>query len=106
MRFTKRPNTKGRRVMAETEIADEAAELLFEVEEVAELISNVTGEDVEVTTDGDTAEFAVGDEVFTVEAEGTEEVLESSRIRKSAKRVSASARAKRPMGRTVRKIRK
>ena len=106
MRFTKKPNTKGRRVMAETEIADEATELLFEVEEVAELIANVTGEDVEVTADGDTAEFAVGEDVFTVEAEDTTEVLESRCIRKSAKRVSASAKAKRPIGRTVRKIRK
>lgn len=107
MRFSGKRTMKARnrRVMAETEIADEAYEMLFEAEDVAQLVSDVTGEDVEVSVDGDKVEFAVGEDTYVVEAEGDEEMLESStRIRKSARKVSASTR--RPMGRSMRTIRR
>ena len=61
----------------EVEVAPEATDLLFEAEDVAEILAEVTGEEVEVTADGDTATFAIGDEEFTVEAEGDEEIVEA-----------------------------
>lgn len=60
------------RVMAETNIAPEATDLLFEAEDVAEIIVEITGEDVDVEADGD------------------EEVLESSTQIRGKRRVSAS----------------
>lgn len=76
------------------DVAPEASDLLFEAEDVAELIAEVTGEPVEVTAEEDTVVFAVGDEEFTVEAEGDEEVLEAVRKPLRGKRpVSASRRA-------------
>ena len=63
----------------EVEVAPEAADLLFETEDVAELIAEVTGEEVSVTADEESVEFEVGDDVFIVEAEGDEEILESTR---------------------------
>lgn len=103
------------------DVAPEASDLLFEAEDVAELLAEVTGEPVEVTADQDTVVFAVGDEEFTVEAEGDEEVLESVRKPLRGKRpVSASrksAASKRPVaasrrvpprpaktGKTIRKL--
>lgn len=84
-----------RRVMAETDVAPEAAELLFQAEDVAELVAEVTGEVVEVEADdaGEAVTFNVGEEAFTVEAEGTEETVESStRMARSRRPVSASTR--------------
>lgn len=84
-----------RRLVAEEEInvAPEATELLFEAEDVAELVSEVTGQDVEVTADENTVTFAVGEDEFVVEAEGDEGVVEESRrIPKSRRPVKASTR--------------
>lgn len=61
------------------DIAPEASDLLFEAEDVAELVAEVTGQDVAVTADEDVISFEVGDDVYTVEAEGDEEILESTR---------------------------
>lgn len=116
---------RGRRVVAEDEVLDQnvqqddadvevdpaATELLFEAEDVAELVAEVTGQTVEVTVnDDDTVDFNVGDDTFTVSADGDEELLEAStrvmrgskkRVAASTRRVSAStqrqAAAKRPM---------
>lgn len=103
------------------DVADEATELLFETEDVAQLIAEVTGEDVEVSTDDETeeVEFAVGDEVFTITPDEDIEDVESSRkIKRSLKRVSASRqrssravkastkRAARPAKKSVRRISK
>lgn len=98
----------GRRVVAETEVDVEATDLMFEAEDVAELVAEITGEDVEVTADETTVEFAVGDDVYVVEAEGDEEIVEmSSRVlRGSKKPVSASTRRTVSAGRTVRRTRK
>ena len=75
----------------DVEVASEATDLLFEAEDVAELVAEVTGEAVEVTVDDDAVTFAIGDDEFTVEAEGDEEILEASRkVLRGKRRVSAS----------------
>lgn len=97
-------NYKQRRIMADTDIAPEATDLLFEVEDVAQVIAEVTGEDVEVTADENEVTFAVGDETYTVEAEGDEEIVEMSvRPKKSNRKVSAS-RTRKPAGKTVKRF--
>jgi len=65
--------------VADVEVADEASDLLFEAEDVAELIAEVTDEDVAVTVEDDIVTFEVGEDEFVVEAEGDEEILESTR---------------------------
>lgn len=62
-------------------VAPEATDLLFEAEDVAELVAEVTGEpvEVEVADDGESVTFAVGEDEFLVQAEGDEEVLEAVR---------------------------
>lgn len=75
----------------EVSVDPEASDLLFEAEDVAELVAEVTGEAVEVTVDDDAVTFAVGDSEYTVEAEGDEEILEASRkVLRGKRRVSAS----------------
>lgn len=102
--------SKSNRVVAETEVAPEATELLFETEDVAELLAEATGEEVVVEADegGDTVTFNVGEEdVYTVEAEGTEEIVESStRVMRGKRSVQASTRRPAPakQGRTIRKV--
>ena len=61
------------------DVAPEATDLLFEAEDVAELVAEVTGEEVAVTVDDDAVTFEVGEDVFTVEPEGDEEILEATR---------------------------
>lgn len=65
----------------EVDVAPEATDLLFEAEDVAELVAEVTDEEVtaETTEDG-SVEFTVGeDDVYEVQPEGDEEVLEATR---------------------------
>ena len=76
---------------AETKIAPEATDLLFEAEDVAELVAEVTGQPVEVTADEDNVTFAVGEDEYTVQSEGDEEILQSVRRPFAGrKRVAAS----------------
>lgn len=94
-----------KRIVANDEVEEavvnvepEASDLLFEAEDVANLIAEVTESDVEVevSDDGDTVSFTVDDNVYTVEAEGNEELVESStRVTKKAgsKKVTASRKA-------------
>lgn len=78
-------------VDTEVTVDDAATELLFEAEDVAELVSEVAGLPVDVTVDEDQVVFTVGDDEFTVTPEGDEEIVEqSTRVRKSAKAVKAS----------------
>lgn len=78
---------------ADVQVAPEATDLLFEAEDVAELIAEVTGQPVEVNVEDDFVEFAVGDDVYTIEAEGDEEILEAStKILKNKRTVSASTK--------------
>lgn len=82
------------------EVTVEETDLLFEAEDVAQLIAEVTGESVDVTVndDGESVDFAVGKDVYTVQAEGDEEILEtSSRALKNKKAVAASSRGRRPV---------
>ena len=65
--------------VSSVEVEPEASSLLFEAEDVAELVAEVTGEDVAVTAEDDVVVFEVGDDEFTVEADGDEEILETSR---------------------------
>lgn len=79
------------------EIEPEATDLLFEVEDVAELVAEATGEAVEVAVDDETgaATFTVGDTEICVEPDGDEEILES--VRKpfvGKKEVKASQKAR------------
>lgn len=91
-------------------VAPEATELLFETEDVANLLAEATGEDVEVTTseEGDQVEFAVGEDVFTVTPdEGETEVLESvRRPMKGRKTVSASTKRRLSASKVTRKVAK
>lgn len=75
-----------------------ASELLFEAEDVAELVSEVAGLPVDVTVDEDEVVFTVGDDEYTVTPEGDEEIVEQSRrMRKSARSVRAGRQmARRP----------
>lgn len=82
------------------EVNVEDTDLLFEAEDVAQLLAEVTGEPIDVTVndDGESVVFAVGDNEFTVQAEGDEEVLETSRrVLKGKKSVKASTDS--PVGR-------
>lgn len=86
-------------------IEPEASDLLFEVEDVAELIAEITGEPVDVSADEESVEFAVGEDVFTVEAEGDEEILEATRRPLKNKRtVKASTNGRRSQARRSRPI--
>lgn len=78
----------------EVEVAPEVASLLFEAEDVAELIAEVTGQPVaaEAAEDGESVEFTVGEDVFTVSADGDEEILESRRVAKKAVQASTKTR--------------
>ena len=94
MKITKKAS---KRVMAETdvEVAPEATELLFEAEDVAELVADVTGEDVEVEVSDEAVEFTVGEDVYEVAPEGDEELLEAStRLPRGRKAVKASTRTR------------
>lgn len=101
-------NKNGTRVVAETEVSPEATDLLFETEDVAELLAEATGEVVtaDTTDDGNTVVFEVGEgeetEVFEVTAEGDEEILEASTRKLAGKsRVAASKATRRPARRAA-----
>jgi hypothetical protein len=89
-----------RAVNAETEVDPGATELLFETDDVAQLLAEVTGQDVEVTSDetGEGATFSVGEEDFTIEPEGTEEMVESSTKLLRGRKPVAAATNRRPAG--------
>ena len=88
---------------AEVTVDPEATELVFEAEDVAELLAEATGEEVAVTVDTDAVVFTVGEDEFTVEPEGDEEILESSRkVLRGKKPVKASRKVAAPVrGRRV-----
>ena len=94
--------------MGEISIEPEATDLLFEAEDVAELLAAVTGSPVDVSADGSVVSFDIGDETYTIEAEGDEEIVESStRIMSSKRIVAPSKTIKRgsiAAGRTVKQL--
>lgn len=82
------------------DVDPEATDLLFETEDVAQLVAEVTGEDVEVTVDDDAGDvsFAVGEDVYTVTPEEDTEILESCKASSKARpkrRVKASTAQRR-----------
>lgn len=85
------------------DVSEEASDLLFEAEDVAQLVAEVTGEDVGVTADEDEVTFEVGDDSFTVTAEGDEELLAS--VRKPL-RNKKTVRASRRVGKASRSTRR
>lgn len=93
----------------DVEVSPEATELLFETKDVAQLLAEVTQQpvDVDTTDDGESVEFTVGDDVYTVESEGDEEVLES--VRKPFKRkkaIKSSRQISKNIKKPVRQIRR
>ena len=89
----------------EVAVAPEASDLLFEAEDVAELVAEITGKEVSVTAEEDVVTFEVGDDEFVVEAEGDEEILEAtkkplkgkSRVTASTRRPAARPAVRRPL---------
>ena len=79
-----------RRIMADTDVAPEAADLLFEAEDVAQLVAEITGEDVSVEADESAVTFEVAGETYTCEAEEDIEDVEASRKIIGKKPVAAS----------------
>lgn len=96
----------------EVSVEPEATELLFETNDVAQLIAEVAGQDVEVAVDDESGEtvFTVGEDEFTITPDEDMEVLESTRrplrgkkgIKASTRRPVANRRA--PAPRTIKKI--
>lgn len=76
----------------DVDVAPEASDLLFEAEDVAELVAEVTGEDVAVTAEDDVITFEVGDDQYIVEAEGDEEILESTKVNRAGKKAVKASR--------------
>lgn len=95
-------------------IDPEATDLLFEAEDVAELIAEITGETVEVEVEDDSVAFAIGEDVYTVEAEGDEEVLEAAtkKVLRGKRTIAASTKrqpaapAKRQVAASTKAVRK
>lgn len=93
----------------DVEVSPEATELLFETEDVAQLLAEVTQQpvDVDTTDDGESVEFTVGNDVYTVESEGDEEVLESVRRPFKHKRsIKSSRQISKNIKKPVRQIRR
>lgn len=65
--------------VADVQVDPEVSDILFEAEDVAELLAEVTGQEVAVTAEDDVVTFEVGEEAYAVEAEGDEEILESTK---------------------------
>lgn len=86
----------------EIEVAPEAAEILFEAEDVAELVAEVTGQDVAVDVDDEAVTFTVGEDEFKVEPDGDEEILEATR-RPLQNKKTVKASTRRPARRSVRR---
>ena len=79
-------------------VDEEATDLLFETEDVAQLLAEATGQDVDVTVDDETNEvsFGIGENEFTVTPEGDEEILEARRMpKKTSVKANTKARTKR-----------
>lgn len=97
-----------RRIVAneevDTQVAPEATDLLFEAEDVAELVAEVTGQAVEVTAEENQVTFAIGEDEYVVEAEGDEEILEASRRTFRGKRTVAASTNRTAAPKTIRKV--
>ena len=77
------------------QVVDEAAEMLFQGEDVAELLAEVTGAPVDMEVDGESVIFTVEDEEFVIEPEEGLEVVESKTVVSSKKKPVEAATKKR-----------
>lgn len=105
---TKRPVRAEEEIMDEMEVAPEATDMLFEAEDVAELVKEVTGEDVTVEVDDeeDLVIFTVGEDEYTIEPDGDEEILEASRKALKGKApVKASRNIRKPARKATKPVR-
>ena len=119
MRIAKKPMRARKAVRAAEEVVDEtmeelppaeepvadvdpaATDLLFETEDVAQLLAEVTESEVtaDVDEDTDAIVFTVNDQEYLVEPEGDEEILEATRKSlRGKKSVKASTARKRLAG--------
>lgn len=80
--------------------------LVFDPEDVAELLAEVTGEDIEaeVADSGDAVTFRIGEDEYEVQADEDTQILEARSLSKGSKPIKASTRE--PRGRVVRTIKK
>lgn len=96
--------------VGDVSVDPEATELVFEAEDVAELLAEATGEEVSVTVDENEVVFAVGEDEFSVQPDGDEEIMESTRkVLRGKRRVAASRkvparRVARPAARPAKKV--
>lgn len=83
------------RISADEEIEkQDDVELLFEVEDVVDLVSEIVDVPVAVDVDGTTVTLTVGEDEYVVEPEGTEEFVEACKnrqVRAARRPVKASA---------------
>lgn len=88
-------NTRARRIYADDEVeVQENDQLLFEVSDVVDLLTEVTGEAVEANTDEPgVVEFTVGEETYTVDT--SDEVMECVRLVRNTRPVRASSMSRR-----------
>lgn len=100
---TSKINRKTVRASEDVQVEPEASELLFETEDVADLLAEATDEEVTADLTDEGVEFTVGDMTIVAEPEGDEEILESRRVRRSAKAVKASTGRKMPKRRVARR---
>lgn len=119
MRIAKKPMSAKKVVRAAEEVVDEtmkdlppveapvadvdpaATDLLFETEDVAQLLAEVTESEVtaDVDEDTDAIVFTVNDQEYLVEPEGDEEILEAThKSLRGKKSVKASTARKRLAG--------
>ena len=79
VKASRRPIKAEDELMDDMPVVEDAGELLFEATDVADLLAEVTGEDVNMDMDDDVVVFTIGEDEYTVEPEGDEEVLEATR---------------------------
>lgn len=86
---------------------------MFDAEDVADLVSEVTGEEVEIAVEDDAVTFTVGEDEYTVEPDEGAEVMEMTRVPAKKTAVAANTatkktavRASTDRSRVVRRIKK
>jgi hypothetical protein len=100
--------------IGDVQVDEDVEGLVFDPQDVADLLAEVTGEDIEaeVADDGDAVTFRVGEEEYEVQADEDTEILEARKISDSktdvekSKSKSVKASTGTPRGRVVRTIKK
>lgn len=90
------------------EVAPEATEILFEAEDVAELVAEITEEVVEVAVEGEDVVFNVGEDEFVVTPDEDLELVETSQkaMKQQVKASKKPARRRVASSRAVRRVQK